>query len=209
MVSPESNRMYDEETEELSDDLKNISGDIADLTKTASTPGGISLFTDETKQTYKSTYQILKEISDIYDELSDKNRAELLEKLAGKRGGQVVAGLLSNFGAAEKALREMEGAAGSADAEMSSVEESIDFKLNKLQQTWVDTIQNIVNRGDLGTAIDGLIKLSEAIGWVIDKFGVLGTTAIVGGGILGGKNLGKTYEYTAFKLNCFEYALYA
>lgn len=68
-------RGYDEETEELSDDLKNISGDIADLTKTASTPGGISLFTDETKETYKSTYQILKEISDIYDELSDKNRA--------------------------------------------------------------------------------------------------------------------------------------
>ncbi len=176
-------RGYDEETEELSDDLKNISGDIADLTKTASTPGGISLFTDETKETYKSTYQILKEISDIYDELSDKNRAELLEKLAGKRGGQVVAGLLSNFDAAEKALREMEGAAGSADAEMSIIEESIDFKLNKLQQTWVDTIQNIVNRGDLGTAIDGLTKLSEAIGWVIDKAGMLGTIGI-GAGLL-------------------------
>lgn len=197
MVSPESNRMYDEETEELSDDLKNISGDIADLTKTASTPGGISLFTDETKQTYKSTYQILKEISDIYDELSDKNRAELLEKLAGKRGGQVVAGLLSNFDAAEKALREMEGAAGSADAEMSIVEESIDFKLNKLQQTWVGAIQNIVDRGDLGTAIDGLTKLSEAIGWVIDKFGVLGTTATIGSGILGANGLGLTNYVTA------------
>ena len=200
MVSPESNRMYDEETEELSDDLKNISGDIADLTKTASTPGGISLFTDETKETYKSTYQILKEISDIYDELSDKNRAELLEKLAGKRGGQVVAGLLSNFDAAEKALREMEGAAGSADAEMSIVEESMDFKLNKLQQTWVGTIQNIVDRGDLGTAIDGLTKLSEAIGWVIDKFGVLGTTAIVGGGILGGKNIGREKCYPSYRI---------
>ena len=190
MVSPESNRMYDEETEELSDDLKNISGDIADLTKTASTPGGISLFTDETKQTYKSTYQILKEISDIYDELSDKNRAELLEKLAGKRGGQVVAGLLSNFDAAEKALREMEGAAGSADAEMSIVEESIDFKLNKLQQTWVSTIQNIVDRGYLGTAIDGLTKLSEAIGWVIDKAGMLGTIGIGAGIFAGIKNVG-------------------
>ena len=75
----------------------------------------------------------------------------------------------------------MEGAAGSADAEMSIVEESIDFKLNKLQQTWVGTIQNIVDRGDLGTAIDGLTKLSEAIGWVIDKFGVLGTTAGIAG----------------------------
>lgn len=54
----ESNIMYDEETEELSEDLENISGDIADLTKTAKTPGGISLFTDSTKQTYKSTYEI-------------------------------------------------------------------------------------------------------------------------------------------------------
>jgi TP901 family phage tail tape measure protein len=68
-------RGYDEETEQLSEDLENISGDIADLTKTAKTPGGISLFTDSSKQTYKSTYQILKEISEIYDDLSDKNQA--------------------------------------------------------------------------------------------------------------------------------------
>ena len=61
---------------------------------------------------------------------------------------------------------------------MSIVESSIDYKLNKLQQTWVDTIQNIVDRGDLGTAIDGLTKLSEAIGWVIDKAGLLPTAGI-------------------------------
>ena len=190
MVSPESNRMYDEETEELSDDLKNISGDIADLTKTASTPGGISLFTDETKQTYKSTYQILKEISDIYDELSDKNRAELLEKLAGKRGGQVVAGLLSNFDAAEKALKEMEGAAGSADAEMSIIEQSLEFKINALKETWVGTAQAMIDRGDFGTIIDGLTKLSEAIGWVVDKAGLLGTIGIGAGLFAGIKNVG-------------------
>ena len=84
----------------------------------------------------------------------------------------------------------MEGAAGSADAEMSIVEESIDFKLNKLQQTWVSTIQNIVDRGDLGTAIDGLTKLSEAIGWVIDKAGMLGTIGIGAGIFAGIKNVG-------------------
>ena len=115
-------RGYDEETEELSDDLKNITGDIADLTKTASKPQGISLFTDETKQTYKSTYQILKEISEIYDDLSDKTQAQLLEKLAGKRGGQVVAGLITNMKTAEKALVEMENAGGSADNEMQIIE---------------------------------------------------------------------------------------
>lgn len=69
--------MYDEETEELSEEYENLSGDIADLTKTASTPGGISLFTDSSKTEYKSTYEILRDISKIYDELTDKEQAEL------------------------------------------------------------------------------------------------------------------------------------
>ena len=68
--------LYDEETEQLSDDLKSLSGDIADLTKSAQHPMGVSIFTDETRTTYKSTYQILKDISGIYDELSDKQQAE-------------------------------------------------------------------------------------------------------------------------------------
>lgn len=70
-------RGYDEETEELSEEYENLSGDIADLTKTASTPGGISLFTDSSKTEYKSTYEILRDISKIYDELTDKEQAEL------------------------------------------------------------------------------------------------------------------------------------
>ena len=70
-------RGYDEETESYTNDVEQLSGDIADLTKTASTPGGISLFTDDTKQTYKSTYELLKEISEIYDQLSDKNQADI------------------------------------------------------------------------------------------------------------------------------------
>ena len=69
-------RGYDEETEEFVGGVEELSGAIADLTKTASKPGGISLFTDETKTEYKSTYQILKDISEIYDELTDKQQAK-------------------------------------------------------------------------------------------------------------------------------------
>lgn len=75
-------RGYDEETEELSADLENISGEIADLTKIGG-KGGITIFADDAKTEYKSTYQILKEISEIYDQLTDKQQAALLEKLGG------------------------------------------------------------------------------------------------------------------------------
>lgn len=74
---------YDEETEEYVGNVEVLSGKIADLTKTADNPGGVSLFTDETKQTFKSTTQLLRDISEIYDDLTDKQQAELLEKLAG------------------------------------------------------------------------------------------------------------------------------
>ena len=188
-------RGYDEETEELSEDLEDISGDIADLTKVAG-KGGISLFTDDSKQTYKSTYQILKEISEIWDQLSDKNQAELLEKLAGKRGGQVVAGLLTNFDAAEKAIKEMDKAAGSSDEEMEIIRKSIAYKMNNLKETWVGTFQEIIGRDDIGTVVSALTALSSALSNVIKTVGSLGTVGSVVGAILGFRNAGfiRTYN---------------
>lgn len=156
-------RGYDEETEELSEDLQNISGDIADLTKVAGKSGGISLFTDETKTTYKSTYQLLKEISEIYHDLTDKQQAALLEKLAGKRGGQVLAGILNDFSEVERAMSEIEQSAGSADKEMGIIQESLDYKINALKETWTGIFQNLIDRGVIGDIIDILTKLSEVI----------------------------------------------
>ena len=63
-----------------------------------------------------------------------------------------------------------------------------------------DLLKFFVDLGTTGVkAIDGLVNALTP----------LGAAGLIGGGILGGKNLGKTYEYTVFKLNCFEYALYA
>lgn len=51
----------------------------------------------------------------------------------------------------------------SADREMSIIRDSIDFKINALKQTWTGALQEMIDRGDLGDAIDSLTKLSEAI----------------------------------------------
>ena len=191
-------RSYNEETEEFDEELKNISGDIADLTK-INGKGGISIFTDESKETYKSTYQVLKEISEIWDELNDKQHAELLEKLGGKRGGQVIAGLLTNFSAAEKAMQEMENAAGAADAEMTIIQSSISYKLNALKETWTGTLQAIIDRGDLGKAVDDLTALSEALGFIISKLGLLGTVGMAIGTWASVKNVGLLRTVTELK----------
>lgn len=203
LVSPESNRMYDEETEEYIGDIEELSGTIANLTKTASTPGGISLFTDDTKTTYKSTYQLLKEISEIYDQLEDKDQAGLLEALAGKRQGQIVAATINNFEAAEKALDNMANSAGSADREMSVIMDSLDFKLNRLSETGTSVAQNLFKRDDMKTVVDGLTSVMNIIDALTSKLGLFGSIGMGAGLFAGFKNIGKSHMSVRISKYCY------
>ena len=168
-------RGYDEETEEYVGGIEELSGEIADLTKTASKPGGISLFTDDSKTEFKSTTQLLRDISEIYDELTDKQQADLLEKLAGKRQGQVVAAILSNFGAVEKSLATMADSAGGAMREMEIIEESLEFKLNALKETATGVFQNLFAKEDMIVVIELLTKFMEVLDFLTEKLGLFGT----------------------------------
>lgn len=186
-------RGYDEETEQLSDDLVDVKGKVADLTKTTKNAQGISLFTDATQEHYKSMVQYLGEISDEWDDISEKNQTELLQQLFGKNRANAGSAIIKNFDQVRAALETMEQSAGSSDREMSIIEDSISYKANKLRETWVGTIQQILDRGDLGTIVDGLTKVSEAIGFVTGNLGILKTAAIGIAGYLSFKNIGKCY----------------
>lgn len=84
-------RGYDEETEQLSEDLVNITGDVINLTKVASNNyKGVSLFTDATQTEYKDIYDYLEGISEIWDELDAKTRQTLMEKLFGKNRANII-----------------------------------------------------------------------------------------------------------------------
>ncbi len=186
-------RGYDENSEdgaeELSEELENISGDIYDLTKIDG-KGGISIFTDKTRTEYKSTYEILKEISEIWDELTDKQQAQLLEKLGGKRGAQTIAGLLESFDEVERAMETMEDAAGSSDREMGIIRDSISYKLNAIKQEWVGTLTEIAGRDEIKDLLDDLLSISEGLGDVVNKFGLLQTAIVSFGTVYGARKLG-------------------
>lgn len=186
-------RGYDEETNQLSDDLVNVTGEVADLTKTTKNAQGISLFTDASQEHYKSMVQYLGEIADEWDLISEKNQTELLQKLFGKNRANAGAAIIQNFDQVRAAIEAMEQSAGSSDKEMETIEQSLEYRINALKETWVGTIQQMVDRGDLGTIVDGLTKLSEGIGFVTSNLGLLKTAALGIGAALSFKNIGKCY----------------
>lgn len=174
-------RGYDEETEEYSADVAELTGTIADLTKVASNNNrGISLFEADDPETYRSTYDILSDIADIWDELTDKNRANLLEALFGKRQAQIGAAILSNFDQARRAIVKMEESAGSAGREMDKITQSLDYKLNALKETWVGVAQNLFQTDDMKLVVDALNLVSNGIDQLTEKLGLFGTIGLIG-----------------------------
>ena len=174
-------RGYDEETQSYTNDVEELSGKVADLTKTAETPGGISLFTDDTKQTYKDTYTLMEDISKVYDKLTDKDQAALLETIAGKNRGNQIAALIQAFqsGQVQKAYEASLNSENSAQEEQDRWMESIEAKQQKFasqfQQFSNDFISSDLVKGvvDTGTGILGFLDTA------VQKFGALQT--LVGG----------------------------
>lgn len=187
-------RGYDESTEQLSSDLSNITGELADLTKTAEHTQGVSIFKDGSTTEFKDLTEYFKEINNIWDEMSQKQQNDFLQKAFGKTQAQAGAALIQNYKGVAKALEEMKQSAGNSDKEMDTVKSSLEYKLNALQETWTGTIQNIMKRSDLGFLIDGLTKLSEGIGTVTSNLGLLKTAALGVTAVLSAiNNVGKCY----------------
>ena len=172
-------RGYDEETQSYTNDVEELSGKVADLTKTAETPGGISLFTDDTKQTYKDTYTLMEDISKIYDKLSDKNRAELLEVIAGKNRGNQIAALIQAFqsGQVQKAYEASKNSEGSAQQEQDRWLNSIEAKQQQFASQWqkfsTDLLDSDLIKGVVDTSTGFIGFLDSAI----EKFGAFKTIA--------------------------------
>ena len=181
-------RGYDEETDSYTNNTEELSGAIADLTKTAKTPGGISLFTDDTKQTYKDTYTLMEDISEIYDDLTDKNRAELLEKLAGKNRGNQIAALIQAFqsGQVQNAYQDTLNSEGSAQQEQDRWLNSIEAKQQQMQAAFQKMATSTFSEDLFKGLYGGGTNLLNVISAISQKFGTLGTLG-AGFGLVQGK----------------------
>jgi len=124
--------------------------------------------------TFKSTYQILKELSGVWDELSDITQANILEMVGGKRNSNVVAALLDNFSVAENALETSANSAGSALEENEKVLDSIQGKINILKATFETLSMNVFDSALIKGVVDFLTLILEFINGVAKVIGALG-----------------------------------
>ena len=118
---------------------------------------------------YKDTYTILHEIGQVWDNLTDMDKAAALELMAGKNRANTLSAILSNMKDLEGAYKSALGAEGSAlkenEAYLDSIQGRIDLFNNSLQTMWMNTLDSDM--------IKTLVDIASAAIKVVDSFGLI------------------------------------
>lgn len=125
---------------------------------------GVDIMLDE--NTFKSTYQIMKELAGEWEHLTDIQQASITELIAGKRQGNIVSALMSNFDIAENALKTSINSEGSAAAEHAKWMDSMEAKTKQFQAAWENLSQHMMSSDFLKGLVDtgtGFLNILDSI----------------------------------------------
>nr|DAH15319.1 MAG TPA: minor tail protein [Caudoviricetes sp.] len=167
---------------QVSDEEEGI--DAEGLTKYEKACNALNVKLKETKngvQELRDPMVVLKELSTEYNKLSDTDvkKVNLLNSVGGKLRSTQLDALLRGWSDYEKMLGQFADGTGSMTEEAEKTANSWEGSMNRLSNTWTDTIGNIANS-------DGVTRAINSLDWVLDKVNKL-TSAL---GSLGSIGLG-------------------
>ena len=189
---------------QVSDEEEGI--DAEGLTKYEEACNALGVKLKETKngvQELKDPMEVLRQLSVEYNKLSDTDikKVNLLNSVGGKLRATQLDALLRGWSDYETMLVQFADGAGSMAKEAEKTANSWEGSMNRLSNTWTDTIGNIANS-------DGVIGLIKSLDWVLDKInkltgalGSLGSIGLIGGLVAGVKNLGRPKIFGLKSLN--------
>lgn len=151
------------EMEQAGLDMEGMADSTATLRKEIMALSGVDIMIND--DTFKSTYQILEELSVKWGELTDIQQASITELIAGKRQGNIISAVMENFDIAQDALNSSLESAGSAMQEYNTYLESIEAKTNQFKAAF-ETLSTTVIDSDF---LKGIIEFGTGAITVLDK----------------------------------------
>lgn len=188
-----------EETDGMITTVSKLRDTIMDATKAASSDGkGFDIL--DSNGNYKSTYEVMQGLADLYDnivkkdkELGTNNLNLLLETIAGKNRSNIAASILQNGDMLRSVYEDAQNSEGSAEKELNSYLDSIDGKMAQLENRAQEFWFKVIDSETIKNGIDLLSTLLKGATDFVDTVGLLPTILTGIGAGLSLKNIGKCY----------------
>ena len=191
-----------EETDGMITTVSKLRDTIMDATKAASSDGkGFDIL--DSNGNYKSTYEIMQGLADLYDnivkkdkELGTNNLNLLLETIAGKNRSNIAASILQNGDMLRSVYEDAQNSEGSAEKELNSYLDSIDGKMAQLENRAQEFWFKVIDSETIKNGIDLLSTLLKGATDFVDTVGLLPTILTGIGAALSFKNVGRDKMYS-------------
>ena len=161
------------ELEEMGEDAEGAAENVSKLREQvlALTKNKVDIQIDE--NTYKSSYQILLEISKVWNEINDISQASLLEQLFGKRQANVGAAILENGDLLQDVYETAEHSINSATKEQEKFSKSIQYSINSFKAAYQTLSSDVVKSGFIKEVVDFGSTVIKGLDFIITKTGIL------------------------------------
>lgn len=159
------------ELEDAGESADGCANSVSELRSELKSLTGVDIMIDN--KNFKSTYQILKELSQVWDKLSDVTQANVTEMIGGKRNANAISAILNNFDVAESAMESAANSAGTAWEENSVWMDSIQGRLAQLDASFQVLSQDVLSSGLLKTGVSFLTSIVKLLDKIINLTGAL------------------------------------
>lgn len=156
---------------EAGEDSEGACTSIAKLQDKMKALAGVDILNSE--GTFRSTYDIIKDIAHNWDNIDEMNKSGIIETLGGKTRANQVSALISNFAQAEKALNAAINSENSALNENATYVDSIEGRIAQLKASFQklsndavssDIVKFFVSTGDaILRATDAILTFSQIL----------------------------------------------
>lgn len=180
------------ELEQAGEDTDGLVTSTADLQKMIKAMTGYDILESDGK-TFKSIYDIVLNISKVWNNLSDLDQSSLLQALAGKQQSNALAAALSNPELLEKSYQEAMDSAGSAAEEEKKYQQSVQYSIDQTKAKLEELSADLLSSDFLKGAINAGGKLIEVLDGIVKSGNAIPTLLTAIGAGLSFKNIGKCY----------------
>lgn len=166
---------------------------------------GVDIMKDAAGTQFKSTYDILKEISEVWGSLTDVTRANVTEMLGGKRNANAVAAVLNQFQIAEDSMKDAANSVGSAAKENEVYLSSITGKLAQLDSAFQQLSQDLLDSSLIKFFVDFATATVDIADGAVKAAGALPTLTAAISGVLSVMQMSGKLKNGAGKVNMPSY----
>lgn len=185
--------------------VDDMASSVSELRSELKSLTGVDIMKDAAGTEFKSTYQILKEISAVWDKLTDVSKANVTEMLGGKRNSNAVLSVIEQFSIAEKSMEDAANSSNSAMTEQERMMDSIKGRLKRLNASFEKFSNNVMSSDLIKFFVTLATKIVDAADGMVNLAGSIPAITAAISGVLSVMQMSGKLKNGAGKVNMPSY----